>query len=47
MICHRSLMTKRVAAAACKCRRQPLVPGGTWQQHAYSDDEGFAKSLTL
>ena len=29
MSCLRSLMTKRVAAATCKCRRRPLVPGGS------------------
>jgi len=47
MTCLRSLMTKRVAAATCKCRRLPLVPGGKGQQPAYSYDEGFAKGLIL
>ena len=47
MTCLRSLMTKCVAAATCKCRRLPLVPGGKGQQPAYSYDEGFAKGLIL
>ena len=47
MTCLRSLMTKRVAAATCKCRRRPLVPGGKGQQPAYSYEEGFANSLIL
>ena len=47
MICLRSLMTKCVAAATCKCRRRPLAPGGKGQQPAYSYDEGFAKGLIL